>query len=569
MKPNVSEGRIYGTVLRHKESWWIECEPQVALRLKRVFAKVKSAQQKYLTLSDTPENGRELAWFLQRYPMQMADRDRAYLDQREAQHRNFCSDIARILSGDYQPREYRLALPLRDYQRVAADMALRTGGLLIGDDVGIGKTAEAIGVLSDPACRPALVVTLTHLPRQWKAELERFMPGVRVHILKKAQPYPLDQGDLFDRGLPDVILSNYHKLSGWAAELRGKVKAVVFDEVHELRIPKSAKYEAAAQIAGKARLRLGLSATPVFNYGGEIFNVFQILKPGALGKRAEFDTEWCEAKGIVKDEKAFGSMLRETGLMLRRTRVEVGRELPALTKVPHVFETDGSEIERLAGPAADLARIILAQGGTGFEKLRASEEFSWRLRQATGIAKAPLVADFVRLLVEQGERVLLYGWHREVYSLWAERLKDLEPAFFTGEETIPQKEASRQAFLTGKTKVLIMSLRAGQGLDGLQAVCRTVVYGELDWSPAVHEQGTGRVHRDGQTDPVFAYFLLADSGSDPVVADVLGIKAAQLEGIRDPNAALVQRSQSDPDRVKKLAEDFLRQRGIPKAEVAA
>jgi SNF2 family DNA or RNA helicase len=564
-----TDERTYGTILHHDDAWWIECEPQVALRFKRVFPKVKQDKQMFLCLSDTPENGRELAWFLQRYPMQMADRDRAHLGQREQQHRAFCADIGRILAGDYQPREYKLALPLREYQRVGADLALRTRGLLIGDDVGIGKTAQAIGVLSDPACRPALVVTLTHLPQQWKAELERFLPGIRVHILKKGQPYPLEGKTLFDRGMPDVLISNYHKLAGWAGELRRKVKSVIFDEVHELRIDDSHKYRAAQQIASKARLRLGLSATPIFNYGAEFRNIVEILKPGALGTKAEFDTEWCESKGLIKNEKAFGGMLREAGLMLRRTRVEVGRELAALTKVPHVFEADGSEIARLAGPAADLARIILQQGGSGFEKLRASEEFSWRLRQATGIAKAPFVADFVRLLVEQGERVLLFGWHRDVYSLWADRLKDLEPVFFTGEESPSQKEESRQAFLTGKTKVLIMSLRAGQGLDGLQAVCRTVVFGELDWSPAVHEQAVGRIHRDGQADPVCAYFLMADTGSDPVIADVLGIKAAQLDGIRDPNADLVQPTQSDPERIKKLALDFLRQRGLGGAEDAA
>lgn len=71
----------------------------------------------------------------------------------------------------------------------------------------------------------------------------------------------------------------------------------------------------------------------------------------------------------------------------------------------------------------------------------------------------------------------------------------------------------------------------------------------------------GRVYRDGQPDPVMAYYLVADSGSDPVVADVLGLKKAQSDAVRDPSAALIQASQSDPARVKRLAEDFLRQRG--------
>lgn len=553
--------RTFGKVMIHGESWIIDCEPQVALRLKRVFGKLKSNAQGLLVLSDTPENGRELAWFLLRYPMEMSADDRQMLASREAQHKAFSTDVAAILSGAYVPRDYSLALPLRNYQRVAADLVAHTKGLLLGDDLGIGKTATAIGVLADAKHRPALVITLTHLTSQWAREIERFLPGMRIHILKKGTPYPLEGKTLLDRGLPDILISNYHKLAGWARELEGKIRTVVFDEVHELRRTDSAKYLAASRVARKADVRLGLSATPIFNYGSEIFNLIEVLKPGALGTRAEFETEWCKEAGIIKDEKACGSMLREHGLMLRRTRSEVGRELPRLTVVPHVFEADPDEIGKLAGPAAELARLIVAQGGSAFDKMRASGELDWRLRQATGIAKAPFVADFVRMLVESGEKVLLYGWHHEVYRLWAERLNDLRPVFFTGEETTREKEQAKEAFVEGDSKVLIMSLRAGAGIDGLQKVCKTVVFGELDWSPAVHEQATGRIHRDGQEGAVFAYFLMADSGSDPVIADVLGVKRSQLEGLRDPNSDLVTKSQLDPGRMKKLAEDFLRQRG--------
>jgi hypothetical protein len=180
----------------------------------------------------------------------------------------------------------------------------------------------------------------------------------------------------------------------------------------------------------------------------------------------------------------------------------------------------------------------------------------------SGISKAPFVADFVRLLVEESdEPVLLGGWHHEVYRLWCDRLQDLNPVMFTGQESPTQKEAAKQAFLSGESKVLVMSLRAGAGIDGLQKVCRTVVFGELDWSPSVHEQFTGRVYRDGQPDPVVAYYLTADSGSDPVIADVLGIKRGQLDGIRDPSGALVMPTQADPGRMRKLAEDYLKRIG--------
>jgi len=98
------------------------------------------------------------------------------------------------------------------------------------------------------------------------------------------------------------------------------------------------------------------------------------------------------------------------------------------------------------------------------------------------------------------------------------------------------------------------------GVDGLQEVCRTVVFGELDWSPGVHEQCIGRIHRDGQKEPVAAYFLVAEDGADPVMAEVLGLKRSQIEGLRDPNLDLIEKLETDGGHIRKLAEEFLKRR---------
>lgn len=320
-------------------------------------------------------------------------------------------------------------------------------------------------------------------------------------------------------------------------------------------------------VAEKAAFRMGLSATPIYNYGGEIHNVLSVVHPGALGTREEFITEWCNVGGEkpqIKDPKVFGTYVRDAGLMLRRTRADVGRELPPITKVPHSIDSDLKELEKVESSASELARIVLSQNKDRFagETREASAQLSNILRQATGIAKAPFVAAFVRLLVESGEKVVLYGWHREVYALWQEKLEDLKPQMYTGTEDAGRKQRSKDAFVDGDAQVLIISLRAGAGLDGLQKACRTVVFGELDWSPGVHEQCIGRVARDGQPDPVVAYFLIAEAGVDPTIASVLQIKAQQSEGIRAPDAELVEQLQVDPDHVKKLAAEFLRQRGM-------
>jgi hypothetical protein len=84
-----------------------------------------------------------------------------------------------------------MALPPRDYQAVVGDLVLRSGALLCADEVGLGKTIEALTMLSDSRALPGLVATMPHLQKQWKDEIERFLPGLRVHILKKGTPYDL------------------------------------------------------------------------------------------------------------------------------------------------------------------------------------------------------------------------------------------------------------------------------------------------------------------------------------------------------------------------------------------
>src|SRR5262249_55161985 len=129
--------------------------------------------------------------------------------------------------------------------------------------------------------------------------------------------------------------------------------------------------------------------------------------------------------------KAFGAYAREHFFIIRHTREEVGRELPPVIRIPHRIGSDREALDRVENSAADLARIILQQGETmRGQKMQASEQFNNILRQATGIAKAPYVADFVRLLVESGETVVLCGWHREVYSIWLSKLRDLNPIMY-------------------------------------------------------------------------------------------------------------------------------------------
>lgn len=560
----------YGTINYTERFWLIQGEPFVRARLKRVFPRVPQHAAKQIRISVTPENTRELAWFIDRYPMDVDRRD--IMDRLADQHRDSETRLADLMAGHAAPFEIKLAKPAREYQTFAAQMLELKGGFLLADDLGLGKTVSAICGMMRAENLPVVVVCPAHLPRQWRAMIKEFAPDLTVHILKKGSPYDLmprsrsKQIELIQPRLPDVIITSYHKLRGWAETLHGVAKYVVYDECQALRSPGTAIYQAAAHLGAGAARRMGLSATPIYNYGHEFYHVLNVVAPEALGEYDEFVREWCstevDGKARLSNAKEFGAYLRREGIMLRRTRADVGRELPDLSKIVHEVDADEKALDALHSDAMSLAKIVLRHNEQfRGEKMQAAGEFDALMRQATGIAKAPYVAEFVKLLLDSGEPIVLFGWHRAVYSIWMEALTAFNPVLYTGSESANQKDEAVSAFLTGKAQVLIMSLRSGAGVDGLQGYCNTIVFGELDWSPGVHEQCIGRVHRDGQDAPCCAYFLVSDSGADPIMAEVLGVKREQIESVRNPDSALAERINTGENNIQRLARDFLTRRG--------
>jgi SNF2 family DNA or RNA helicase len=298
------------------------------------------------------------------------------------------------------------------------------------------------------------------------------------------------------------------------------------------------------------------------------------LAPDLLGSRSEFLREWGSGDygmarhAAVKNPAALGTYLRDQGLLLRRTRKDVHRELPDPIEVEQHVDTDHATIEQVAADVAHNARVMLGEvEATRTERFQAAGEVDWRMRQATGLAKAAYVAEFAKLLLESEERIVLFGWHRGCYDVWLDKLAAYHPVLYTGTESPQQKARAAEEFKGGQARILIMSLRSGAGLDGLQDWCSVAVFGELDWSPEVHRQCTGRLARDGQESTVVAYYMVSDDGTDPLMADVLGIKKQQAEPIRDPHLPLFTSLAPATDRARALAAAVL-QRGPGKGRPA-
>jgi len=533
------------------------------MRLKQVFTRIANWETSPFRIAATPINEADIQWFMERYPLELSAKDARRLKKGSKFFYDTQAAAENILLPTWTPTERPGLLPgqtLRRYQRVALDLTERVRQLILLDDVGLGKTYEGLGIALLSNALPLVIVCQAHLQSQWLKKAKSFV-NLRIHPVKGTTPYDLPPADIY--------LVKYTQLAGWIDVLtRGWVRGVAFDEIQELRRgAESDKGAAARKLCDVVRQKdgylVGLTATLIYNYGVEAFNIVDMLRPGLLGNRMEFLREFCDTdaagKGVVRDPAAFGAFLREAMMVLRRTKKDVGQEAKQMAPELEWVEPDARSITDAEKLAKQLAITTLT--GSFAESGMAAREFDLKMRELTGISKAKATASYVRMFVESGQPVLLFGWHREVYNIWMRELADLNPVLYTGSETTAAKDASKEAFICGKTNLMIMSLRSGAGADGMQERASTVIFGELDFSPLVHHQCIGRLDRDGQKDPVYVYYVVTNYGSDPVLIDILGIKQSQSDGILDPNSKPEER-QADPDRIKKMARLYLQSKGV-------
>lgn len=537
--------------------------PNIALRIKDVFRRISKVSSGEFYFPDDNLHCHELLWFIDRYPLELSTFDLARLKKGRKAYIKGVEEVEKIFAPDYKSPEFiGLAenCSLWEYQAQFVDMFRRVRHVLLGDDVGLGKTNSALGCLLNPEALPAAVLVQAHLPEQWEERIEEFT-NLRVHVIKTVAPYDLPEAD--------VYIYSYSKIHGWTDVVKtSPYKTVILDEPQELRGGFSTqKGEAAQTFCNLAEGVMGLTATPVMNYGVEMFHVMQFISPGCLGTLDEFLREWCTDTKRVADPDALGAFLRENHLMLRRTEKDVGLEMPPPNVTLHQVEYD----EAMAAQSEDLAfqLAISATSGSFMQRGQAYRELDALTRHTTGVAKAKGVADYVKILLDAGLPVLLSGWHREVYDLWKKELKAYNPVMYTGSETKKAKRAAKKAFVSGESNLMIISNRSGAGLDGLQHRCTDVVIGELDWSPGILKQLIGRVRRNGQKQVVNVHYMIANGGSDPLMVEVLGVKSSQAHGIMDPGLDPIA-PVNDTDRMKKLAQMVLERRKTQQmSEVAA
>lgn len=540
----------FGTLRRADEPrgkfWVIDGDPQVAVMAKRLFPGSEGRGAGVAKFSANRRTFAELIWLMHRWPLKIEDREEfdasyretvEYVQQRQAANSSPISTTPDVVFKG----------TLRPFQAEGLGWCLTNSRTLIADEMGLGKTVQGIAFLATKQSWPALVVAPPHLTLHWRDKLSEFLEthsdsagplfednnGLKICMITctpRVMKGPLPKAHIY------VI--HYLLLKPWRERLKElKIQGIVFDEIQELRHDGTEKYASASDLATLANDVIGLSGTPIYNRGSEIWNVMNILEYHCLGDKDSFRREWCVQGGSsmgssesVRDPALLNAHLRREGLMIRRMKSDVLKELPAKRRVVQLVDSDDRVFNQLVANAVVLAKES-AQLTDALARGRSELEAINETRQATGIAKAPAAAAFVRSLLEAEQPTILFAHHHAVQDILLELLKDFNPVCITGRQTKEQKWQAIEDFKSGKTNLVLIGLRAATGIDGLQGRVKAVVMAELDWSPAVHSQAEDRGHRDGLLDSLLCYYLVSEQGTDPEMQEALGIKVSQFIGL--------------------------------------
>ena len=532
-EPAAHAGRTYGVISYNRRSkcWVVKGDPSVTEMCKRLFPGSAGSRRGEARFTAHRRMVGEMCWLMLRFPLEVKPADRALWDKAVADVRAHAVRKAQAarMPQLMSPPEGTFQGELKTFQQEGLAFLLQHERCLLADEMGLGKTVQALAWLATGGHFPALVIPPAHLTRNWQEEAARFLrlngQPPRIHVIRGLTPYDLPEADIY--------VMHYLLLRGWKEVLPSlPVRAVIFDEIQELRHAGTEKYSAASLLSESCEQVIGLSGTPIYNKGGEIWNVINILDFHFLGDWESFSREWCYGYGsaVVIKPDLLGDYLRREGLMLRRTKQEVLKELPPKRRLVQELDWNDKVYARLMAPVLpELLRWRTDGTLTASQRAMLEESISLHARQATGVAKAPYVCQFVRALLDGGEKVLLFAHHHEVMDTYRKELKAFSPGFITGRETSAMKDRAVERFMTGRTDVLCISLRAASGLNLQRATC--VIFGELDWSPAVHSQAEDRAHRMGQEDSLLCYYLVAPQGSDAAMQEALGLKVSQFVGL--------------------------------------
>ena len=526
-------------------SWKISGDRAVSMISRLVPESWYGENVNEVIIPDNTENIKQIKLIMDRYPLEILSK---YVWQRKIiktyAPKPTLPPIKHKLKRAKAGEQFRGKL--LNFQKEGLDFLLKSSGnALLADEMGLGKTVETLSyIATEKQTFPVLVVAPLVTLTNWQREIQKFLKkkSRNGRILESESPsvFLIRTGKSKELPKVDIYVINYELLLKRNNDLaKLGIRTLVCDEVQNLRSKTTQKYKAIKKLAALPSVlyRIGLSGTPIYNRGSEIWPIIDILKPGLLGSFKEFCEYFCyvndKGKAIVLENKR-ASLRHELQkhVMLRRKKSDVLKELKDKVRYKEIIAADTDyyleELDKIWKKLEDEQK----NAETEFSKSAAYQRAIQSERQIAGVAKLPHVINFVKNIMEIEESVVVFCHHRLIHTLLHKSLQEFSPVAIIGGQTDSFRQSQIDKFQNGESKLMIAGLRAGNvGINLTRA--KYVIFAELDWSPAIHRQAEDRLHRIGQKNTVFAYYLIGNGTLDDHVADILVDKSFEIDAIMD------------------------------------
>ena len=432
----------------------------------------------------------------------------------------------------------------RDYQLEALGYALKKGNIINGDDVGLGKTFEAIIYTEVTNSFPCLVVTPASVKYNWE---EKWREIVGDH--RKISVIETETTKRKNDWSAEIVIINYDiigKKQGKGATVKfpelisTKWKMAIFDEAHFLKEKKAQRSKAAKMIIKPEGLIIQLlTGTATMSKPVELWNLLLLIKSekSIAEDWYQFVRRYCGGYvgkfGWVTDGATnileLNQKLRDN-CYIRREKKDVLKELPeVITEVIKVPITNKRAIAKAESNLIDY--LMETKGVEAAESAQEAEHLVQLgvLRKLSIEGKLKAIESYLKDWKQSDEKLVVFGLHREQLEYLSKKFKC---PLIAGGVSSKDKQKIVKNWQTSKDQFLFANIQsAGTGVDGLQLVCSNMIIIELPWRPSDLWQVIGRLDRSGQTISPNIKYLLSGDTIDMEMWDMLQAKEEVISAV--------------------------------------
>jgi len=396
--------------------------------------------------------------------------------------------------------ETHLKVSLRGYQAFGARFALAQRRVVLGDEMGCGKTVEAIAALAHlraEGARHFLVICPASVLVNWMREIPSHS-SLRPCRLHGAERHAATRAWVRGGG---VGVTTFEALQGLDLPPGLEVSMLVVDEAHYVKNPDTLRSSAVRAWSDRVERVLFLTGTPMENRVEEFRNLVGYLQPDLVGSIGEIDA----VAGSEAFRRAVGPAY------LRRNQEDVLTELPELMQVDE-WDDLGPEDEE-AYRAAVAARSFMAMRRAAYSS--ADPATCAKLRRLVEIADEA---------GENGRKVVVFSYFRDVLDLVRRTLGERAVGPLTGAVPPSRRQEMVDAFAATKGHAVLVSQIQAGGVGLNMQAASVVILCEPQVKPTLETQAIARAHRMGQIRRVQVHRLLATDSVDQRMLEILETK---------------------------------------------